>query len=1096
MAKPHQILNGIYEGVLCFLLLLFLSLFVRTCFIHPTTQEQASESSVEAVEPVSSATEPVVSLVVAPPVQESETLPVPAEPVATPLLVPSQVVPLVVPATPAPSSPVVPALPASIPLPAPRVPAVPSVKPATVKPLVPQPPFLFEPSFMTQEDYSLFYAAQPAAEGDAGSDPFADFYIAGEGDDSMLYEDGTYYLSLYVNDEYCGEIETLFSGDQKMVNMSELKNYIGTDLTEEFYRQIFGDNHDYLSLEDLAGRSVQSSFDSTAFALYLTIPYSDLAMRTLSVTTRYTNRRDQYAMSGATELKPAKFSWVASMNLYGSVTYPDTFDEITSRSVSWYVNNSLSFLQIGLDFSFSVFNTKPDSFSKWDFNLGNWVAFHEFIDQNQRLTFGSVGSNLSDRTTSDMGITTNIGFTLEKNYSFGGGSAMGSQFSYTISIVEPSTVYVYLNDTSDETSSLFEKPTREELALRKNLIYSRPLQPGVYRLKDFVFTQGLNKVKIYIFPDSRPMDPEVINLDTSYDSRLMGHGDSTWGFGASMPKGMTDSSSQAGSLRYYDAVRGQWASYYPEYFTARFWQSVGVTDTFTMSSDISATPGAFSGTLNGIWANMLGTTQVQATGRMTEAYKSPILSGSVTERFNDVVMRGAGSLSLTFSYNGPADAADDTHTDIRQNMVGSFSYSGTGLVTKLRYSLSGSVSYYSDNDYPTWSVSASTGASPFKGFSVSASATFSSNNADKPWDANFTGTISASYAFSSKLTSSTSTSYSTASDTTSSFGVSYRPSSSDSLSLSLSGVKWMDDPADHTMYTSWLHTGKVYSLTVRQQAYSKYDRWTTSANLSTAIAFADGAFGMARTINDVFLLVKPRGMLRKSPVSVARSMDSSPTNVPKHLGSALYTSLSPYVQNSVVIFSGGEGGSSGASTLFEFKPRVRQAYVAHIDLPDVYTVSASLYHADGSPYEQYSSPVYQYRVGEDGQPVLTPDANLYLFTDQVGRFILSDVPAPGSYAFDLQVGENSWILVRFQVPEMEDKKLRVMEMEDLYDDGPYLDETVDGYDHVMELGVSQFSDEQTFWNVIFPPADELDFGSMPVEESPEPTFQTVQNAAP
>ena len=396
----------------------------------------------------------------------------------------------------------------------------------------------------------------------------------------------------------------------------------------------------------------------------------------------------------------------------------------------------------------------------------------------------------------------------------------------------------------------------------------------------------------------------------------------------------------------------------------------------------------------------------------------------------------------------------------------------------------------------TWSVSASTGASPFKGFSVSASATFSSNNADKPWDANFTGTISASYAFSSKLTSSTSTSYSTASDTTSSFGVSYRPSSSDSLSLSLSGVKWMDDPADHTMYTSWLHTGKVYSLTVRQQAYSKYDRWTTSANLSTAIAFADGAFGMARTINDVFLLVKPRGMLRKSPVSVARSMDSSPTNVPKHLGSALYTSLSPYVQNSVVIFSGGEGGSSGASTLFEFKPRVRQAYVAHIDLPDVYTVSASLYHADGSPYEQYSSPVYQYRVGEDGQPVLTPDANLYLFTDQVGRFILSDVPAPGSYAFDLQVGENSWILVRFQVPEMEDKKLRVMEMEDLYDDGPYLDETVDGYDHVMELGVSQFSDEQTFWNVIFPPADELDFGSMPVEESPEPTFQTVQNAAP
>lgn len=909
---------------------------------------------------------------------------------------------------------------------------------------------MMEPLVVTQEDYEMFYNVEdvPVEEGE---DPFADFYVAGE-DDNVSFDDGIYYLGLYVNEEYMGDIETQFEGDVKSIKMEELNNYIGGMLTTDSAQRIFGDKAAYLSLDELKNRGITTNFDSTAFALYMTLDYTDLSVRVLSVTTQNINRRDRYALSGATELKPAKFSWVAAVSLYGSISYPTTFDGVSSQSYTMYVSNSLNFLQLGLDFSYSIYNTAPY------YSIGNWTAFHDFIESNQRLTFGSVGSNLSARTPSY--IDTNIGFTMEKSYSYGAASALGNQFQYSIDIIEPSNVKIFINP--DETT-----PGAENTA-----VFDRTLQAGSYRLKDFVFTQGSNRIRIVVTPESHPQDQEIYYVDTSYDSRLLGKGDALFGYGASIPRG--NSSTEYGKYHFWDPVRQTNLSYFPTYMTARFWENVGLTDTFTFAMDVSATPGVLSSTFNGVWANKLGTTQFQTTFRLSEMYKVPVFSGSITERLNSTVMRNFGSLSLTFSATAPATSSGVTNpytlkseSDISGKVAGSFSFSSKGLLTKLRYTITGSVNYTLTNAYPTWSTSLSTGLTPLKGLSLSASMTVSGSNSDNPGLATVTATISGSYAFTPKLSASTSTTMGTNSTTTTSAGISYRPNNTNTLSLTLSSFKYTN-PLNHTLMASWSHIGDFYTMTLRQQVSSSYKQMTTSLNLSTAFAFADWTFGMARSIGNTYLMVKPEGELRHSQIAVARSMDSSPQVLKKYLGSALFNSISPYVKNNVVVYGGGEDSySTSTSLMYQFQPRGRNAYVVKIDLPPTFTISGILRHGDGTVYEQYSSPVYHVVKDESGVVTLEPDTDLYLFTDQEGRYIISDIK-PGDYSFDIDMGDGIWHAVRFTVPEMKDKKLRVIEFQDISDNGPFADEGLEGYDQTIDAQQDKLETEEVFWNKIFP----------------------------
>ncbi|MFA6681786.1 MAG: hypothetical protein WCS35_07120, partial [Sphaerochaeta sp.] len=105
------------------------------------------------------------------------------------------------------------------------VPAIPRNITVVSKPHVPDVPFLFEPMVLSEEEYDMFYpvVSDPQVMDD---DFFSDFFVVGA-DSTVAYEDGLYYLGLYVNNDYLGDIEVKFEGDAQSVSTAELKLFVG-----------------------------------------------------------------------------------------------------------------------------------------------------------------------------------------------------------------------------------------------------------------------------------------------------------------------------------------------------------------------------------------------------------------------------------------------------------------------------------------------------------------------------------------------------------------------------------------------------------------------------------------------------------------------------------------------------------------------------------------------------------------------------------------------------------------------------------------------------------------------------------------------------
>jgi outer membrane usher protein len=242
------------------------------------------------------------------------------------------------------------------------------------------------------------------------------------------------------------------------------------------------------------------------------------------------------------------------------------------------------------------------------FSLGTWTAFHDFPESSQRLTIGSVGTNLSARTTSEMSIDANMGFTVEKSYSYGSGSALRNQFQYSIEVIEPSTVKIYMNGEEES-----------------NVVFQRRLTAGTYRLKDFVFTQGANKIRIDIIPESRPMTYPPNMWTPANDSACWG-GDRCTAMVAQ--HGRQHSNEEAHSIS--KSLKDTYLSYYPQFIPLYVNPS---SDGYLHTSlDLSHSRG-YQRTFNGVWATMSGP-PIPGTTRFSERLRA-VIHGTKTERFND-----------------------------------------------------------------------------------------------------------------------------------------------------------------------------------------------------------------------------------------------------------------------------------------------------------------------------------------------------------------------------------------------------------------------------------------------------------------------------
>jgi|GEM_PF-510640 len=995
------------------------------------------------------------------------------------------------------------------------VPAMPRTITASSKLYVPDEPFLFEPMVLSEEEYDMFYPVMTDPQ-DLDDDFFSDFFVVGA-DSTVDYEDGLYYLGLFVNDDYMGDIEVQFEEGVQSVSTAELSQYIGQYITDDASARLFGDELDYLTIEEINNRGVEAVYDSAAFTVSLTFVLEDMPERSVSITATSINRREQYGLSGAVVLEPAKFSVASSLSLYTLLDYaPTPSFELTNSLATLSISNRLAIFGVGINFSLSISTIASPTSTDTSFTLGAWNGFYDFVETSQRLSFGNVGSSLTNKMPPSAS-SSPFGLQFEKNYSYGTDRAKGNQFEYKIVLVEPSTIVISINDTE---------------------LFTRKFSAGTYRLKDFVFTQGANVVKIVTIPDARPDDPTVVYVDMGYDYRLLGKGDTLYGIGLTVPKEKSPTQYNYGWIPSLPWYNDQYLSYHLDKYTVTYWQQVGVTNTFTFLSDLAFSPGVFNGMVNGVFASMLGTSQIQLTLGLDDTHVqngwfSPTFGGTFNHRFSGKSEARFGTVNVGVTFLKPYPSNTIGTADPPISFGGNLSYSGN-FTKEIRFTLSSSITQIVGNSAPSWNVSFSSGFSPFKGMSLNGTLSLNAQDSD-PFNPTLTAQITGSYSFSQKLSATASTSQQTdkrfSSVTgSSSLGISYRPSARDSLNLNLSGFKFAS-PQDHSLVGGWSHSGDLFSFSLRQQASNSYQRMTTTFTANTAIAYAGGAFALGKSVNEAFFIIKPVGELKNAKVSVARSLDSSPTALRRTLGSALFNNISTNTKNTVLVFSTGSTEySTGTSFVYELTPRSRQAFMTKIDIQPSFTLSGILLKEDKSPYEQYSSPVYSVTTNEEGKEVMTRSEILYLFTDQDGRYILSDV-LPGDYLFDLRV-DDLWYSVRFTVPEVQAGKTgkdRVLLLEQFWVADPAFEqritfkdaftqenveeevdafgtELVTGYDADVTLSVLERIDEEQFWKIIFPAIEQDDwsfeetiqpeeiddeFFVVPVEDPETPQDQTV-----
>ena len=890
-------------------------------------------------------------------------------------------------------------------------------------------------------------------------------------DEQIELPDGTYYATLFVNDTNYGTMEFEQVDGKPNFPKAELAYSLDGTLAEDYYEEFFANEEELYSLEYLESIAERVTYDSSALVLRLYFNSSQVPVQTVSMSSSaYSLLRQNYDVTGNVEIKPANFSFQTNISAFINAQY--TFKEIEKGmlTASVSLSNTFSFWNMTFNLPISMTYMVMTGFSP---SIGSWNGYVDFPSHNLRLSVGNVGN-------SGFSSGSPFGFTLEKNYGYGTGSAMGNQYTQTITLTEDSLVDILVNGSS---------------------VFTRTLSLGIYKLTDFAFVQGANSIVVKIHPLSMGEDTsadQTLDFSQNYDTSLMAKGESVWRFGASIRKIKQTMGSGSDyefafvmpTLPEYSNFTKKWVAKENVYDLSAlsvFWdQTIGLTHSYTQTHSFSFVferndkssdrPGEYSAlfgsTISGTLATGIGTTRATVNTVLSSANQSRnSFSVSISQGFINEFLRPL-SLSGSYAYS------NETHT-LSLNTGYSFSIAAM----RLGISLSGSykLGEVSETiDRFTWNGSSSLSTSFGKNGSFSLNI---STNQDWRWYA----TASLSYSFGA-VSANASVSSSRFETLMANVGMYYRPSSTsrNSFQLNVSSINLLklfdENPSvgNPTISGAWSRSGDFFNFSIRHQASStNFERQSTSISFNTALAFADGQFAITSSINSPFVIITPDKSLKGATISVSNALDMNATKASdKTFGNVLYTNLSMYKANNIVVFaSTGSLFTSSGSFLFKATPVARQGFLAKIKLVSSVTVSGVLQHSGPmDTYDSYSSPVYRVELADNGIDVanLEIDQNTYFFTDVDGRFIISDQPA-GIYMIDLNI-DGEWYACFFEVPEV-DKPGYVA----LYDDfvASNLDRSAavmqkynvkafdDSYAGSIYLDVREFVTEEDYWNLLF-----------------------------
>lgn len=908
-------------------------------------------------------------------------------------------------------------------------PSVPSMSVASAElreiPVPAMPQFADAPESYLYEPY-----VPPRWEDD---DFWSTFYVAGESD--LVLMEGIYYFDLYINENYTGQITSYVDSDNNVsVLTDELREYTSSLLTDDALLRIFNYDGEYISLTELELRGVGYRCDTSTYSIYLTFDNIDMPVQIISI--RGSNSRYVYRpIAGSEILEPAAFTLNTRHSLSGSATVTPTTSFVPSIYLAYSASNSFRLYDLYGNFSlYATYNS-----GSFNFRLGSYTFYYDFPDQALRLSFGNISTDLLSPSG------TSIGVRLDKSLSYASENYRQRSYIEEFLVIDKISDVQILNEGRE--------------------IFRRTLQPGNYRLQDFILYSGANNIDIIVTPLDGS-EPIIRNFNVNYNASLITPGDFYYGVALATGRNLSSSKSDIPLTLSIPYFNGRYLEYNPLNLAASAYVQAGFGEGLSFSGTIAANnrPNAdvrfvpsfrLSSELTHV--NILGTTRynlsfyenADSDGSLTVPYVYARIGHQVSTG-----LRGLSSVNISLGYTSPSDFA---RRPDRHYLQGSLSFSGS--IYGLGWSISGSTSFYTDNiEQATYSLSSSLSYALGRNVFLSASMGLSGIYTG---ESNVYGQISASLRFgrtSASATASASSYYSA--NVSSSFG-----SHSVSAQVRTADLASLDD---YSMRASYSYSGNLFNFNASYNAYDVFNRSNLNFNLSTSSLFADGLFVMAGYVPSNFLLIKQEGVLKGNEVTVGNIGSSTSRALTTSFGTAIYPSVSSRGE-SLSIFSVDPDSFGTTSTFNVSVPASRRTgYVIRIDSESKYSLSSIVLLPDGTTWKDGSSPVYSYNVAEDGSVTLE-NTEYYIFTDQDGRFIANDL-LPGDYAFDVPY-EGSWILYMFSVGDNRDEYGNIM----MYEPDSIFIENSAGilpsqYLYSSNIRLVDYMTGDEFWAFLYPPA--------------------------
>jgi len=654
-------------------------------------------------------------------------------------------------------------------------------------------------------------------------------------------------LPIYLDDQELGSIKVEFDRDNALISIDGLAvlDFLRTVLLPERLAEIehsLGQNG-RLASETLAFLAIGLEYDPAKLELALSIP-AELRRR---VDVRL-GTGDPYR--GRTIPITPSATGSAYLNMRTSADYLTGFQGADWQGAIIDLDGAATMFGTTLE---GVATYRSGAVSGW--SRGDVRFVRDFSESRIRATAGDLRYGLD-------------GF--QSFYQLGG-IAIGREFR-----LQP-----YRASTpAGETTLLVERRSRVDVMVNGRRLETLNIAPGRYNVRDFPFAPGANDISLRITDEVGRV--QTLNFPFIYDSTVLADGEHDFHYAA----GFQTTSTQNG--RTYDTQRPLFS----------FYHTFGLTDQFTLGANAQAASRDQMGGLEARWATRLGTLRGDV-GMSSAASRATGYAARLQYRYLDTIgeFSSGRTMELSVGYRSKSFAAVGTpiaRNPVSVNVGGRY---GQRLIASI-YGAAG-FTWQVGRDVTRNAYSADISVSSPIARGLNAYFLFSRG---RPSVGPTDNRIFAAISWFPGTGHSVSSTHDTRTDT-SRLQWHYHPSrpvqalETDVLAERNPGTSTLRAEAN---YTGYRFRAGVFHSRENDRTGRSTDQQRTSLTFGSALAFADGHFGISRPIADSFALIVPHPALSKQRIEV-NPAPRTPQALTDFFGTAILPDLSSYYRQQVLL---------------------------------------------------------------------------------------------------------------------------------------------------------------------------------------------------